>query len=218
MKVTRQRGTKLSITVYSDSYSYSHFYNHSYSKSPMKIFHKHLRSSLILFMLCFTLTATSFASPTKDPEEHFFDSTFGDFSEELENAKAQGKQGVLIFFEMDECPFCHWMKTNVLNQENVQEYFKKNFLIFAVDIEGDVEMTNFQGKVMTQKDFAFKENRVRATPVIAFFDLQGKRAMRFTGRTSSAEEFLLLGQFVVEKEYMNTKFSKYKRSHKAKKK
>jgi thioredoxin-related protein len=83
-----------------------------------------------------------------------------------------------------------------------------------VDIEGDVEITNFKGETMTQKDFSFKENRVRATPVLAFFDLDGKRVMRFTGRTSSADEFLLLGQFVADKEYKKTKFSKYKRLHK----
>ncbi|MCW8930734.1 MAG: thioredoxin family protein [Gammaproteobacteria bacterium] len=175
------------------------------------------RNRLFFFTLCFMFISSSFAAPTKNPEEHFFDSTFGDFSEELQTAKEEGKKGILIFFEMDECPFCHWMKTNVLNQEEVQKYYKDNFLIFAVDIEGDVEMTNFQGKAMTQKDFAFKENRVRATPVIAFFDLQGKRVMRFTGRTGSKEEFLLLGQFVVDKEYEKTKFSKYKRAHKSKK-
>ena len=175
------------------------------------------RGILFFFILCFMLTTNSFAAAAKNPDEYFFDPTFGDFSEELENAKEQGKQGILVFFEMDDCPFCHWMKTNVLNQENVQEYYKKNFLIFSVDIEGDVEMTNFKGKVMTQKDFAFKENRVRATPVIAFFDLQGKRVMRFTGRTRSTEEFLLLGQFVVDKEYEKTKFAKYKRTHKSKK-
>ncbi len=168
--------------------------------------------SLTFFILCFALMNISIASTTKDPEEHFFDSNFGDFAEELQTAKEQGKEGVLIFFEMDECPFCHWMKTNVLNQEKVQAYFKKHFMIFTVDIEGDVEITNFQGKATTQKDFAFKENRVRATPVIAFFDLQGKRVMRYTGRTSTAEEFLLLGQFIVDKEYKNTKFSKYKRA------
>ena len=173
--------------------------------------------SVTFLVLCFGLVLSSFAASTKNPEEHFFDATFGDFSEELETAKEQGKQGILVFFEMDECPFCHWMKTNVLNQEKVQEYYKKNFLIFSVDIEGDVEMTNFQGKSMTQKDFAFKENRVRATPVIAFFDLKGKRVMRFTGRTGSVDEFLLLGQYVVDKEYEKTKFSKYKRAHKAKK-
>ena len=42
------------------------------------------------------------------------------------------------------------------------------------DIEGDLEMTDFQGRTMTQKDFSFKEYNVRATPVLAFFDLDGK--------------------------------------------
>lgn len=167
---------------------------------------------LLFFLLCLILSSTAVAE--KNPGEYFFDSTFGDFSEEIQTAKDEGKKGIMIFFEMDECPFCHWMKMNVLNQENVQQYFKDNFLLFAVDIEGDVEITNFQGKTMTQKDFSFKENRVRATPVIAFFDLQGKRVMRFTGRTSSAEEFLLLGKYVANKEYQKVKFSKYKRAHK----
>lgn len=190
---------------------------HSDLRHP-KTLQRNFHHSLIFFLLCLVLMAGSSASAENNPEEHFFDSTFGDFSEEIERAQEEDKQGILIFFEMDECPFCHWMKTNVLNQEHVQEYFKKHFLIFSVDIEGDVEITNFQGKAMSQKDFAFKENRVRATPVLAFFDLQGKRIMRFTGRTTSAEEFLLLGQFVADKHYKNTKFSKYKRAHKANKK
>ena len=168
---------------------------------------------ILVCMICLLLSNISFSASSKNPEEHFFDASFGDFSEELSNAREQGKKGILIFFEMDDCPFCHWMKKNVLNKPDVQAYFKKHFLIFPLDIEGDVEMTNFQGKSTTQKDFAFKENRVRATPVLAFFDLNGKRVMRYTGRTSSVEEFMLLGQFVLEKAYENNKFSRYKREH-----
>lgn len=168
---------------------------------------------IAVFILSVFISTSVYAAATQNPDEYFFDATFGDYAEELINAKEQGKKGILIFFEMDDCPFCHWMKTNVLNQKEVQDYFKSQFLIFPFDIEGDVEITTFQGKSMSQKDFAFKENRVRATPVLAFFDLQGKRVMRFTGRTSSAEEFLLLGKFVADKEYLNGKFSRYKRSH-----
>ncbi len=171
----------------------------------------------VLFIFVLMLFSINiYAAKTLPPEEYFFDSTFGDFSEELATAREQGKKGIFIFFEMDECPFCHWMKKNVLNQPDVQAYYKKNFLNFAVDIEGDIEITNFQGKTTTQKDFAFKENRVRATPVIAFFDLTGKRIMRYTGRTRGKEEFLLLGQFVSEGAYKTTKFSRYKRNHKIK--
>ena len=105
---------------------------------------------------------------------------------------------------------------NILNQPSVQKYYRDNFLIFSVDIEGDLEIQNMQGKTMKQKDFAFKENRVRATPVFAFFDLNGKRIFRFTGKTSSVDEFLLMGEFVRNKKYTKSSFTRYKREHRKK--
>lgn len=153
----------------------------------------------------------------RDPGTHFFNQTLGDFSEELKIAREQGKSAILIMFEMDECPFCHRMKQTVLNQPEVQAFYRENFLIFPVDIEGDVEITTFKGEVTSEKDFAFKGNRVRATPVFAFFDLEGnpiKRA-RFTGATNGPEEFLLLGEFVKNQTYKEMTFTRYKRQHKA---
>lgn len=144
-------------------------------------------------------------------EMEFFDQTFGDFTEELQTAKEEGKKAIFVFFEMDECPFCHRMKTTILNEPEVQAYFKKHFKRYQLDIEGDIEMVDFQGKVTTQKDFAFKQHRVRATPVMAFFDLSGNRIARYTGATSSREEFLLLGEYVVEGAYANVSFTRYKR-------
>lgn len=151
---------------------------------------------------------------TRDPGTHFFDQTLGNFSDELQTARDEGKQGVLIMFEMDECPFCHRMKTRVLNQVEVQDYYKKHFLVFSVDIEGDVEITDFKGKPMKEKDFAFKEYKVRATPVFGFFDLDGKLITRFTGATNDAREFLWLGEYVVDGHYAKTNFTRYKRQKK----
>jgi len=146
----------------------------------------------------------------------FFDESFGDYSEELENAREQQKKGILLFFEMDECPFCFRMKTTILNQPEVIEYFKKHFLNLRVNIEGTVEITDFQGKTTTEKDFSFKQHRVRATPVVAFFDLSGKRVARHTGPASSVDEFMWLGQFVVDEAYKKTNFIRYKRSQRTK--
>ena len=126
-------------------------------------------------------------------------------------AREEGKKGIMLFFEMDECPFCHYMKTHVLNQPEVQAYFRDNFKLFSVDIEGDIEITDFNGDTMSQKDFAFKVNRVRATPVIAFYDLDGKQIFRYTGRTSGIEEFMLMGKFIAEGHYKDQRFTQYKR-------
>lgn len=165
----------------------------------------------VLFLLGLLASSSLLAAETRDPGTYFFDETWGDLREELETARAEGKQGVLLFFELDECPFCHRMKRSVLNQPEVQEYFRKNFRIFIIDIEGDVEMVDFQGNPTTQKDFAFKANRVRATPVMVFYDLDGKEITRYTGATSGADEFMWLGQFVAEGHFEKMRFTKYKR-------
>jgi thioredoxin-related protein len=172
---------------------------------------------MLRLVLGAVLLATSIAGNAevaRDPGKYFFNDTFGDFSEELQTARDTGKKAILIMFEMDECPFCHRMKATVLNQPDVQAYFRENFLIFPVDIEGDVEITDFQGNVTTMKDFAFKQYRVRATPVFAFFDLEGNyiKPARFTGATRDKEEFLLLGKYVVEGAYAEQPFARYKRA------
>ena len=165
----------------------------------------------VLLALMMTCVSALQAATPKDPYDYFFQQSLGDYAEELEVAKEEGKKAVMLFFELDECPFCHYMKNTVLNQPEVQAYYRKHFALFPIDIEGDIEMTDFSGKQMKMKDFAFKLNRVRATPVIAFYDLEGKRIVRFIGKTSGVEEFMQLGRFVAEGKYKTMRFTKYKR-------
>ena len=165
---------------------------------------------IILFVLLISFSSFSVGASTSE----FFDEFLGDFQEELEVAKEDGKKAIVLFFELDECPFCHWMKKNVLNQDSVHKFYKKNFKIYAVDIEGDIEITDFKGKLTTEKQFSLKQFRVRATPVIAFIDLEGNLLTKFTGRVSSVKEFNLLGKYVLSKAYKTMRFSKYKRKNK----
>jgi len=174
----------------------------------------------VIFLLLSSFISLSWgaSSNVKDPYKHFFNETWGDLPEELKKAKDSGKKGILIFFEMDECPFCHYMKKNVLNQQKVQNFYRKHFLNFVIDIEGDVEMVNLKGKTVKQKDFA-KKMRVRATPVIAYYDLSGKLIYRHTGKTSGVDEFMWLGEYIVNEVYKKKiRFSKYKRQKRAEKK
>lgn len=175
-----------------------------------------LRAWLSLFVMIWLAgIGSALAGEPRDPGKYFFNESWGNFKEELTRAKQEGKQGILVFFEQSECPFCHYMKQTVLNQPEVQTYYRKHFLNFTVDIEGDVDMTDFHGKSMTQKDFAFKEFRVRATPVIAFFDLKGNLVQRYTGKTSGVNEFMLLGKYVANDVYKTMPFIKYKRENRS---
>lgn len=166
--------------------------------------------------LCVLLLISSAAFAAKDPAA-FFDQSLGDFSEELDVAKEEGKKGVLLYFEMDECPFCSWMKSNVLNEPEVQAYFREHFKIYKVDIEGDVEIADFEGNMVSEKNFSQKQHRVRATPVFGFFDLEGNKITRYTGKTRNTEEFLWLGEYVAGEIYKQPRmsFNKYKRQKRA---
>lgn len=166
-----------------------------------------MRQLLIAFFLLFS--ASSWAE-TRDPLNFFFQPKFGNFQAELDTAKQQGKKGVLLFFEMDDCPFCERMKTTILNQSDVQDAFRTQFLLYSIDVNGDTEMTDFQGNSTTEKAFAFA-HRVRATPTLLFFDLDGKLVARHTGPTKDKAEFLLLGKYVTEGAYVAQPFTKYKK-------
>ena len=178
---------------------------------------KRLRAlSLLLWLLPVLLQAAA----TRDPYQHFFQATLGDLTEELEIAREQGKQGIFVFFEMDECPFCHRMKQTVLNQPDVQEFFATRFHSLAMDIEGDIEIVDFAGTDMTQKEFA-RQNRVRATPLLVFYDLQGKQLFKYVGAPSGKQEFIWMGEFIADKVYLqkddsgrNIRFARFKRMKK----
>jgi thioredoxin-related protein len=179
-----------------------------------------MNQTILLSVRCFLAFLFVFSqlaqAEIRDPEAHFFNQTLGDYSEELEIAKAASKKGMLIMFEQDECPFCARMKATVLNQSQVQDYFQAHFSIFHVDIEGDIEIHDMKGNAIKEKDFAFKVNRVRATPVFIFYNLEGEPITRYTGPTSGVEDFMLLGKYVVNDEYRNMSFTRYKQNNKIK--
>lgn len=175
--------------------------------------------NLKLFVMTVLVAGCLVSSPsataqTRDAETHFFQQSFGDLSEELATARDEGKQGVFIMFEDKDCPWCHRMKSQVLNQVEVQDYYRAHFRILRIDIAGDNPLTDFQGNETIEKAFA-DQNRVRATPVLVFYDLEGQPMTRYTGAARDVEEFMWLGEFVVDGHYKETKFPVYKRQKKS---
>ncbi len=162
-----------------------------------------------LLLAALMLLALPGLAEKRDVNQYFFDQKLGDFKAELANAKAEGKKGILLMFEQADCPWCHRMKETVLNQSEVQDWYRQHFLIYSIDIKNDLAMVDFQGRETTEKAFS-AEHRVRATPVFLFFDLEGRPIYRFTGVTRDAREFLLLGRYVVEGAYRTQPFNVYK--------
>ena len=180
------------------------------------------RTALFALFVATLLAGTAAPAPaaetTRDPMQHFFQQGFNNLPDEVAAAKSGGQQAILIMFEAEDCPWCAKMKATVLNQVTVQDYFRKHFRVLMMDVNGDVPMTDFSGKEMPQKDFAFQHNRVRATPVFVFIGLDGKPMAKYTGAARDPEEFLWLGEFVVSGAWKTTNFTAYKRERSGTKK
>jgi thioredoxin-related protein len=165
-------------------------------------------AALLLGLLSLSLSSNAVAA---DP---FFDESFGNYQEDLQTAKEDGKKGVFVFFHMEECPFCHRMRTTIMQEQDVIEKYRSNFLTYMHDIEGSNEVVGFNGDSMSAQDMAEKVFRVRATPVMIIFDLQGNPIVRYTGPTRTKEEFMWIADYVLDGSYKNQSFTAYKRDRK----
>lgn len=159
---------------------------------------KSVSKNLAVFSL---LSSLLFTSNAWSAEGAFFDETFGNYQEELDAAKEDGKKGVFVFYYMDECPFCHRMETTIMTEPDVIKLYKSNFISIKHDIEGSNEITDFDGTTASAQTIAEKKYRVRATPVMMIFDLHGKPVVKYTGPTRTKEEFKWLAEYVIDGSY-----------------
>lgn len=166
--------------------------------------------ALLLSVPGITLAGATVPEETRDPDEHFFTQTFGDLREEAATAREDGKQGMLLFFEADTCRYCQRMRRTVLADAAVQDWFARRFVSIAVDIHGDVELTDFDGITLPSKVFS-DHRKVFATPVVSFVDLSGNEVYRHVGMLKTPQEMLLLGKYIEGKHYYDTEYRVFAR-------
>jgi thioredoxin-related protein len=167
-----------------------------------------LLAALAVFLLTAALPVT--ATSPRDPDEYFFTQTFGDLREEMAVAREEGKMGMLLFFMADACSYCRHMLERVFTNPDVQDWYRERFVIIAVDIHGDVELTDFDGITLPSKVFS-DHRKVFLTPVVSFVDLDGSEMYRHLGMVRSPEEMLLLGEYIEGRHYFDTEYRKYAR-------
>lgn len=175
----------------------------------MKDMHRFLAAGCLL-SASLVASAEVADARSRDSAEYFFHQSFNDLKEEVELARKEGKVGLLVMFNDPDCPWCARMKSTVLNQVAVQDYYRQHFRLLHIDTRGDTVMKNFDGAEMAEKDFSLKIHRVRATPVFMFFDLEGQPVARYTGATRGVDEFMWLGEFVVSGAHKTGNFTRYK--------
>lgn len=169
------------------------------------------RLALVALVLAPALATAADYGPKRDPMQRFFTLSLGDLKAEAADARAAGKQAIFVMYVRDDCPYCERMKRDVLSLEAVQDYYRSNFAVLAVDVKGAVPIVDFAGRSTTEKGFTAAQG-VKFTPVIVFYDFEGKPVARHKGEIRDPGEFLLLGRFVASGAYRTHSFAEYKQS------
>ena len=165
---------------------------------------KRLAAALLLF--CALAPASAAAG-----WERFFELSFGDLRAEAADAQKSGKQGLVVMYHFEACPYCARMKREVLSRPEVQAYFRRHFRAIAIDTRGSQEVTGFSGAALPERDFA-RAAGVRATPSFQFYAADGTLLATHRGAIYDPAEFMLLGEYIASGAYRNASFATYKQS------
>jgi thioredoxin-related protein len=96
----------------------------------------------------------------------WIEDTFKDLREDLGEANAEGKR-LMVMIEQRGCIYCTKMHEEVYPVPHIANYISDNYYVVQINMFGDVEVTDFDGAVLTEKDMV-KKWGVLFTPTILF--------------------------------------------------
>lgn len=99
--------------------------------------------------------------------QSWFLDSFLELGPDLEDAAGAGKR-FAVMWELRGCPYCR--DTHLINfaQPEVSDYIREHFEILQLNMTGDLEVTDFDGTVLSEKRLA-EHYGVRFTPTFMFF-------------------------------------------------
>ncbi|WP_424975501.1 SoxW family protein [Dinoroseobacter sp. S124A] len=93
--------------------------------------------------------------------------TFKDLREDLAEAAAEGKR-LAILIEQRGCIYCARMHEDVFPEPEIDALLTDRFFVVQINMFGDVEVTDFDGETLAEKDIVRKWNAL-FTPTLMFF-------------------------------------------------
>ncbi|WP_299706742.1 thioredoxin family protein [uncultured Tateyamaria sp.] len=125
---------------------------------------------LIALLIALCLTIPAMAAELGDDGLHkapWMRDTFKDLTEDLDEANAEGKR-LMVLVEQRGCIYCKKMHEEVFVIPEISQYIEDNFFVVQINMFGDVEVTDFDGTVLPEKDMV-KRWGALFTPSIYFF-------------------------------------------------
>jgi len=92
--------------------------------------------------------------------------TFKDLREDLAEANSEDKR-LMLMVEQRGCIYCTRMHEKVFPRPEIDSYIRENFFVVQINLHGNIEVTDFDGEVLSERDAARKWGLL-FTPSILF--------------------------------------------------
>lgn len=146
-------------------------------------------------LVLFTLLCTAFAPARADSDPLQFDDSMldealvhpdwfklsaGDLRDDVREAVAAGKQGIILYFGQARCAYCEQFIEQDLGEPDIAYYIRKHYDMIAIDIWGIDEIIDTDGKTYTERELSLKY-KANFTPTVVFYDKRGNAVFRLRG-------------------------------------
>jgi thioredoxin-related protein len=161
-------------------------------------------------MSCVQAADTTPGKITGGIEHHlpdWFKQSFLDFEEDILDAREHGRH-ILVFFDLNGCPYCARMLNENFHGGENAPYIRKHFDVIALNIRGAREVTWIDGVSYTEQDLASKLKYI-GTPAMAFIDPEnGKKVFQLSAyRTPPTLRHAL--EYVHDRAYQSQSLAEY---------
>lgn len=136
----------------------------------------------------------------------WFKESFLEIADDVDEAAEAGKH-VLLFFQLNDCPYCDRMLEEGFETEPLTSYIRQHFDTIAVNVRGDREIAFNEDISVTEKELS-EILKVAATPAILFLNEDNKTVVRVNGYRAP-ERFRQILEFVASKSYQTTRLADY---------
>jgi thioredoxin-related protein len=139
-----------------------------------------LARAALLFVALFAVSpAPTFAQIGEEILPPVFVETLLELPDDAAQAAKSGKR-LLLYFGQVGCPYCKELMQTSFTQKAIADKTAKHFLPIAFNLFGDREVTWFDGKLRSEKEFA-KFLKVQFTPTLLLLDEKGNIIARING-------------------------------------
>lgn len=137
----------------------------------------------------------------------WFKVSFLELEDDMSEAINAGKKGLIIYFGQKRCPYCKAQLENNWGQKDILETTLANFDVIAIDIRSQKQVTDFDGKIMTEKEFAIQHD-TNFTPSLLFFVKGNLLALKLRGYRPPYQ-FRAALEYVIDEHYEQETFGQY---------